>query len=445
MAAWTRLAASLGVAVLVLTGCTYSSQEPGLFPSPSRATEASPPSANRFPPQKTNPNLPVAGERIWVSGGPLAVTMRIAVHAVRQVEGATVLDWSVTPLQAEGYHFGDSLPEIEMGLDRPARGNFDPAVSLLDPASAQVYRPLTHRSQRLFNHCLCTPLWLVAQQLRIGETRLLQVTFPALPGSMNFVDVSMATLTPFSHVPVSPLGTAPAADRPTDLARAAESSRPLPEQVEFHNPIQPAQVQRILVNHVWTAPGRTTLEWTLTSLADQSSSQIPEYGPPVAARRPADDVTQLNTSPASGPVLAVSTPGGGKRLTASWVVTEINNLVRYECLCTELGLWASGLRKAGGSVSLVTNYPELPPKTRSVDVDLPGFGTFRKVPISAAEDAGRRLRPPRRVQTGLWNYSDEDPPRGWSTAEWPTDVPDPTQLSAYRPVVETIRAMPGTH
>jgi hypothetical protein len=443
MAAWTRLAAWLCVDVLVLTGCTYSSQEPGLFPSPNRRTEASPPSANRFPPQKTNPKLPVAGERIWVSGGQPAVTMRIAVHAVRQVEGATVLDWSVTPLHAEGFGFGDSLPDIEMGLDQPARGNYEPAVSLLDPTHAQVYRPLTHQSRRLFNQCLCTPLWLVAQELRIGETRLLQIGFPSLPGAMDYVDVSMATLTPFSHVPVSPVGTAPAADRPTDLARAAESPKPLPQQIDFHNPIQSKQVQRILVNNVWAAPGRATLEWTLGSLTDQDSSQIPAYGPPVAAPRPADDVSLVNSNPANGPVLAVSAPSGLKRLTASSVATQRNGVAGYECLCTELGLWTSGLRKAGRSVSLVTNYAELPPRTAAVDVDLPGFGTFRKVPVTAVEDAAGRLGPPQRVKTGLWNYSDEDPPRGWSTNEWPTDVPDPTQLSAYRPVVETIRAMPG--
>jgi hypothetical protein len=445
MAAWTRLAASVGVALLVLTGCTYSSQEPGLFPSPDRPTEASPPSANRFPPQRTNPKLPVAAERIWVSGGQPAVTMRIAVHAVRRVEGATVLDWSVTPLHAEGFHFGDSLPEIEMGLDQPARGNYDPAISLLDPTKAQVYRPLTHQSRRRFNHCLCTPLWLVAQQLRVGETRLLQIGFPSLPDTLDFVDVSMATLTPFSHVPVSPLGTAPAADRATDLARAAEPRPALPEQVVFHNPIQPEQMQRIVVNRLWAAPGRTTLEWTLTSLTDQFSGRFPEYGPPVVAPRPAGDVAHVNTSPASGPVLAVSTAGGAKRLTASFVATERNDLVGYECLCTELGIWASSLRKAGGSISLVTNYPELPPRTRSLDVDLPGFGNFRNVTATTLEDSARRLGPSQRVETGQWSYSENDPPRGWSTNEWPTDVPDPTQLSAYRPVVETLRTIPDAH
>jgi hypothetical protein len=150
MAAWTRLAASVSVVVLALTGCTYSAHEPGLFPSPPPRTDA--PSPSRFPPQPTNPKLPVAAESIWVTGGRLAVTMRIAVHAVRRVEGGTVLDWSVTPLNAAGLGFGDDLPGIELGLDLPTRGNFEPAVSLLDPEGMQVYRPLIHQSRRMFNH-----------------------------------------------------------------------------------------------------------------------------------------------------------------------------------------------------------------------------------------------------------------------------------------------------
>jgi len=444
MAAWTRLAASASVAVLALTGCTYSTEEPGLFPGPKPTTTERPSPSNRFPPQPTNPQLPVAGERIWVSGGQVPVTMRIAVHAVRRVKGATVLDWSVTPLSAEGYGFGDGLPGIELGLDRPARGNHDPAVNLLDAKSTKVYRPLAHESRRLSNHCLCTPLWrLLTQELRIGETRLLQVTFPSLPDATEFVDVSLATVAPFFHVPVSPVGTAPVARKPTDLARPAAVPKPLDQQIEFRNPIRSGPTQRIQVTRIWTAPGRATLEWTLTSVPDQFSKRPLEYGPPVAAPRP-PGVFLVNTNPANGPVLLVPGADGAKRLTASWVATERNGVAGYECLCTELGFWSTGLRRAGGSVTLVTNYPELPPRTRSVDVDLPGFGTFRKVPVTAVTDAARQLGAPQSVETGLWTYVIEDPPIGWPTTDWPTDTPDPTQLAAYRPAVEPVRALPAT-
>ena len=247
----------------------------------------------------------MAGERIWVSGGQIAVTMRIAVHAVRRVEGATVLDWSVTPLSAAGFAFGDSLPGTRDGAGRSGAQQLQPAVSLLDPEGGLIYRPLIHQSRRVFNHCLCTPVWRLAQSLRIGETRLLQISFASLPATMEYVDVSMSTVTPFFHVPVSPVGTAPVAGTPTDLARPAEAPRPLAQRVEFRNPIQSRQLQRIQIIRVLATPRRTTLEWTLSSVTDQFSTRVLEYGPPVAAKPPPTDVYLINTSPASGPVLLV--------------------------------------------------------------------------------------------------------------------------------------------
>ncbi len=96
--AWRPLAALCALMVL-LAGCTYSEQEPGLFRQTApQASETSKP--ERLPPRKTNPALPVAGEAIWTTAEGLQVTVRFAVHAIRRIEGATVLDWSVTPLSA---------------------------------------------------------------------------------------------------------------------------------------------------------------------------------------------------------------------------------------------------------------------------------------------------------------------------------------------------------
>ena len=125
------------------------------------------------------------------------------------------------------------------------------------------------------------------------------------------------------------------------------------------------------------------------------------------------------------------------------MATERNGIAGYECLCTELGLWSSGLRNAGRSVSLVTNYPGLPPSTRRVDVDLPGFGTIRKVPVEALSDSARQVRAPHQAETGFWTYTMEDPPQGWATNDWPTDTPDPGQLAEYRSVVEPAHWLPG--
>ena len=79
--------------------------------------------------------------------------------------------------------------------------------------------------------------------------------------------------------------------------------------------------------------------------------------------------------------------------------------------------------------------PELPRGTRTVDVDLPGVGTLRKVPVARPttppKGAGPRAGRDRTV-----DLLGGDPPRGWPTADWPTDVPDPAQLAEYNGVVD---------
>ncbi len=430
-----RLAALACATTLVVSGCTYADREPGLFPTRVPASSEPPPPPVRFLPQPTNPKLPVAGEAIWVSSGWVPVTFRLAVHAVRRIEGATVLDWSVTPLRASGFEFGDELPGIDLGLSRPARSDVN--VTLLDPTAQQVYQPLTHESRRLFNHCLCSPPWVIQQNLRIGETRLMQIAYPELPAGLAYIDVSMATLPPFVHLPVSPIGTVPVARRPTDLARAPGRSPASSKPIRFPYPDEPARTQSIQIERVIAAPGRTTVEWTLRSISDQDTSQLRPYRRPVSSPPPGD-VYVLNLSPANGPRLSLTTPRGRERWATLWIATELYDQPAYECLCTELGLWSSGLRNAGGAAQLTGNYPELPAGTRRVDIVLPGFGTFRRVPVVKAADAAAAVLPPVAEATGRWSYLVENPPRGWSTADWPTDLPDPAQLGAYRSTVEKV-------
>jgi hypothetical protein len=89
----------------VVTGCSYDQVEPGLF-GRSITRETTAPPIRPVTPEETlptpNPDLPVVGEAIWTSADGLDITMRLAVHPVRRVEGATVLDWSVTPLHGAG-------------------------------------------------------------------------------------------------------------------------------------------------------------------------------------------------------------------------------------------------------------------------------------------------------------------------------------------------------
>jgi hypothetical protein len=438
MAAAARRPAVLAfAAALLLAGCTYDTTEPGLFPSPQPPVERTVAPRERFKPRPTNPELPVFGERLWVSASsPLPITFRIAVHAVRRIERASVLDWSMTPIAAPGFAFGDSLPPSELGLEPATRPSL--AMALLDPTAGVAYQPLTHRSRAEFNHCLCVPLLRLKPDLRLGETRLLQTAFPALPEPLAFVDVNLFTVTPVRHVPVSPIGTAPVARRPIDLARAGEVPQPGPAKIDFPNPSGSQQRQRIQVIGVRSAPGRATLEWTLTSLNHQGWTRVLEYEAPVTATPP-EGVRLANVSPASGPVLRV----GSSRLSTLWSRTERNNLTSYECQCTEIGLWAAGLRQGGVTVGLVTNYPALPSGTAAVDVEFPGFGTIRGVPVTEAEDAARNAGPSRPVETRQWVYSTEDYPYGWPTSDWPTDTPDTSDLAEYDGRVEPLVTLPA--
>jgi hypothetical protein len=131
----------------VVTGCSYDQVEPGLF-GRSITRETTAPPIRPVTPEETlptpNPDLPVVGEAIWTSADGLDITMRLAVHAVRRVEGVTVLDWSVTPLHGAGLRPKDPLPTTaNLGLSRPGEGY--PDILLVDAARARVYRPLTRK------------------------------------------------------------------------------------------------------------------------------------------------------------------------------------------------------------------------------------------------------------------------------------------------------------
>ena len=99
MAAIKRLIGVIGVAAVLSAGCTYAKEEPGLFQN--RATQS--PSIENTPPAPTNPELPVAAEAEWTTAEGLHISTRFAIHAVRRIQSATVVDWSVTPLSSPGY------------------------------------------------------------------------------------------------------------------------------------------------------------------------------------------------------------------------------------------------------------------------------------------------------------------------------------------------------
>lgn len=428
-----RLAAVIAATCVLSAGCTYAKEEPGLFGS--RATQ-SPSSENTRPPVPTNPELPVAGEAEWTTAEGLRVSTRFAIHAVRRIQGATVVDWSVTPLSAPGYGIGARLPSwVDLGLSRSSEGDIN--MFLLDPAGGKVYRTLSHESRRLFRRCLCTPLWLAQQGLRVGETRLLQATFPPLPEAVAFIDVALINLAPFVHMPVTPIGQVPTAPHPTDLARPPAELHALAQRV-FRYRQQPWRLQSIEINRVVAAPGRTTLEWTIKSVTDQSTFIRDAAQSPIGGTLP-DGVDVLDADVVSGPMIK----SHGKPARVSWMTTAVAGRKAYECLCSPLGIWAGSLRRQGGSASVASNFPALPAGTRTVDVILPGVGTLPGIPVVAAEDSARRLGLPKAYSGEQWMYFSGDPPRGWTTAQWPTPLPDPEQLKDYRFFIENLTQLPG--
>jgi hypothetical protein len=433
-----RLVAVIAASCVLSSGCTYAKEEPGLFRN--RATQ-SPTIENTAPPAPTNPELPVAAEAEWTTAEGLQISVRFAIHAVRRMQGATVVDWSVTPLSSPGYGIGDRLPSwVNLGLSRSSEGDIN--MFLLDPAGERVYRTLSHESRRLFRRCLCTPLWLAQQGLRIGETRLLQATFPPLPEALGFIDVDLINLAPFVHVPVTPIGEVPTARHPTDLARPPVASRPPLASQEFGYRREPPRVQRIDINRVVAAPGRASLEWTIRSVRDQSIFILEPALSPIGGTLP-DDVDVLDADVVSGPMIKPRGLPAAKPSRVSWMTTAVADRKAYECLCSPLGLWAGSLRREGGRASVASNFPALPAATRMVDVILPGVGTLSGIPVVDAEDSAPQLGPSKPYAGETWIYFSDDPPRGWATAQWPTPLPDPDQLQDYRFFIEDLTRLPG--
>jgi hypothetical protein len=438
VAAVKRLLAVIAAACLLSGGCSYAKEEPGLF-----RNEATPSSSaeTRPPPAPTNPKLPVAAEAEWTTAEGLQISIRFAIHAVRRLQVGTVVDWSVTPLSAPGYAYGADLPSwVDLGMSRSSEGDVN--MFLIDPIGGKAYRTLSHQSRRLFNRCLCTPLWLAQQGLRIGETRILQATFPPLPESLGFIDVDLINLAPFVHMPVTPMGQVPTALHPTDLLRPPGAARPFLGRRVFRYRDLPHRVQSITIDRVVTAPGRTSVEWTITSITDQSTFILEPAPSPIGGVHP-DGVDVLNRDVVSGPQIRPEGLPPAKAVRVAWLTTAVAERKAYECLCSSLGIWAGSLRRAGGRASVTSNYPPLPTGTRTVEVILPEVATISGIPVVEAEDVAPRLGPAKPYAGETWIYDSNDPPRGWTTAEWPTPLPDKDQLKNYRFFIENLTHLPG--
>jgi hypothetical protein len=431
--AWSRLRSpALAGALMIgmLVGCTYGAEEPGLFGREPEPTDAASEVPQREWPvieeegRRSNTKLPVIGEEIWTSGDGMRLTVRIAVHAVRRTSGATVLDWSVTPLGAPGLGPNDVVPaSIDLGLHRFDEGNTN--VFLVDSPGERLYRPLVHRD--LSRRCLCTSVWRAQRSLQIGRTSLLQTAYPELPPQLTRVDVDIASVPMFTGVPVTPVGLVPLPHEPVDLTRPPDASdQPrgavLAGRLNYHGQRFQVRIERVLASAT-----NTSLEWTLRSLdpgAGLEEASLPPFADPIAP-------ITYNTIAASGPRLRV----GERVLRTRLVTSTLTARGTVECLCSDLRIWARALRSPGQEATVVTNLPALPEGARGVDVVLPGHDA-KRVAVTPVADAALRAGPQQRLDVGTW--AERNWPRGWNSFNWPTRVPSRDALTDYVAVTDRL-------
>ena len=201
-------------------------------------------------------------------------------------------------------------------------------------------------------------------------------------------------------------------------------------------------MQRISIDRVVASPGRTSLEWTITSVTDQSTFVLEPALSPIGGILP-DDVDVLDPDVVSGPMIKPEGLPASKPSKVSWMTTAVAGRKAYECLCSPLGLWAGSLRREGGHASVTSNYPALPPGTRTISVILPGVATLSGIPVVKGEDSAPRLGPPTPYAATHGTTSATTRQRGWTSSQWPTPLPDTDQLKNYRFFIENLTKLPG--
>jgi len=369
----------------------------------------------------------VAGEAVWTSADGLDVQVRFAVHAVRRVDGGTVLDWSVTPIRVSNRRPGDAVPDsVDLGLSR--RWESSANVFLVDAPRGTVYRPLLGAGDS--DYCLCTPIWLSQRSLRIGVTTLLQVAFPELPDALRTVDVDIPTVPQFSRVAVTPVGQVPVARSPTDLTRPADVYPWVARSDMFRYGVSD-QVFRVGVHRIVAGGTFTSLEWAIVSVTGGDGVEVASV-PPFASADAAT-MTAHNPVAASGPVLHID--GNGTILRARVVTNRLTSGKAAECLCTDLRSWAAVLQQPDKVATVVTNYPALPKGTQQVEVVFYGLDPMN-VTVTPASDATINTAGPVPTNPKFWRFHRSNPQPGWKTGEWPTPVPTRAQIKGYTATVD---------
>ncbi len=422
--------ALLAIAVaLLVAGCSWSGEAPGLLGRSTTAPTAAPPPEPTTPAptaEPGNPDLPVVGEAVWTSAEGRDVTVRIAVHAVRRIPGAAVLDWSITPLSAGDREAGLPVPpSVDLGLSRLGEGSAN-IVLMVDDT---IYRPLIRRSG--VAGCVCTRMGDLQSNLRVGRTTLAQIAYPALPAGIARVTVDIATVPLFSHVPVTPEGMVPLALNPTDLTRPEPRTPPLAVSRPFvYLPAKQRFV--IVVDRVVTSSTFTSLAWRIRTL-DPGQGLDTATEPPITDSSP--PAVGYNLGAASG--LQVQTEvDDGRPLTVRLLTTKGSPRGGLECLCSDLRLWTNSLRAADAEAMVVTNFGPLPRRATTVDVVIPGVATLDDLPTAAAPYAAYQSAGPVARRVRSWPADARQ--TGWLAEDWPTPVPTRRQVDDATATVDDL-------
>ncbi|MDQ1723375.1 MAG: hypothetical protein QOG52_403 [Frankiaceae bacterium] len=448
----TALACAVS-ASLVLTACTGSHPSSPTAPPSATASGVTPPtsaaSSTTSAPTGDATTLPVAGSVIYRMGKHGDVVVRIAAHALRRVASGTVLDWSITPLQAPD----DNAVRFIVGSEFDVTADGQQPVDLYDPVGGTIYRPLlSNYDEGAGVFCLCRGFY--GAGLELHKTAIFQAVFPPLPGDATTEDMTINGFV-IPGVPVTPLGQSPAGGNPVDLTAPPSPSEPGslsatgPHTRAFSYPqgifvdAQTRKQQRtIAVDGLYSYPGGSLLVWTVTAATPGEIATQIAAGTPLSEYSLHPFVTGYKDTVADGAGLL---PSGADPATRATLRSDYATLTaRHQappngpphwriCMCSDWQTRAVAWNNVGDSVTMATNFAALPAGTRTATVSFPGstVAPLRDIPVTPLTP--NATGSPQPVETKTWHLrlglGGESHPL--APSDWPTPVPDEASYAGF--------------